>query len=155
MALQEAPDIPMPQALLFDVANSSFTFPVFSLQVEMPDHDAASEVYAKLLLLEGLGYPLWYPDLDQNLPQAYLDGGVNIGDVGYITGDGAFAFQFNVCADSMDAINVRGVPTNFAPWSVRSQDKAHYPAMRPPETVIKRGSVNQKNLQVHGMAQPS
>lgn len=121
----------------------------------MSGNDAASEVYANLLLLEGLGYPLWYPDLDQNLPQAYCDHGVNIGDVGNITGDGAFAFQFNVCMPAADAINVRGVPSNFVRWPISPQDKSYYPAMRPPETVIKRGSVNQRSLQVQGTAQPS
>ncbi|KIM79349.1 hypothetical protein PILCRDRAFT_48436, partial [Piloderma croceum F 1598] len=55
-----------------------------------------SEVYGRLLLLEKLGYPLWYPDLDENLSHEYRDQGIRIGDVGIITGAGQFDFQFNV-----------------------------------------------------------
>jgi hypothetical protein len=120
----------------------------------MSGYDAASEVYAKLLLLKGLGYPLWYPDLDQNLPQAYRDHGVNMGDVGIITGNGAFDFKFNVCTTPEDAVNVRGVPNNFEQWIVKSQDKYSFPPIRIPVTVITRGLVNQKSLQVQGTAQP-
>jgi len=116
--------------------------------------DSASEVYVKLLLLEGIGYPLWYPDPDQNLPQAYRDNGVSIGDVGNITADGAFDFKFNVCVDAGDAVNVRGVPTNFKCWGVGPHDKSDFPVMSPPETVIERGSVNQNSMQKHGMAKP-
>ncbi|KIM79237.1 hypothetical protein PILCRDRAFT_36666, partial [Piloderma croceum F 1598] len=50
----------------------------------------------RILLLEKLGYPLWYPDLDENLPATYREHGVRIGDVGIITEGGQFDFIFNV-----------------------------------------------------------
>jgi len=119
----------------------------------MSGGDAASEVYAELLLLERLGYPLWRPDLplDQNLPQAYLDHGVSIGDVGILTEEGAFKCKFNVCADAGDAMNTH----HFECWTVRPEDKFYFPAMLPPETVIKGGLILEKRIHSRGMTEPS
>jgi hypothetical protein len=103
----------------------------------MSSSDGASEVYGRLLLLEKLGYPLWYPDLDENLSNEYLDRGVSIGDVGIITGAGQFNFQFNVHEDNR-AIG------GFEPWPI--QEASSYPNMRGPKTVIKRGAVTQVDV---------
>jgi hypothetical protein len=123
----------------------------------MSSDDATSEIYAKLLLPKRLGYPLWYPDLplDQNLPQAYRKDGICIGDVGKITGEGAFEFKFNVCVDAGDPTNARGVPDRFERWAVGLEDKFYFPAMLPPETVIKGGLIIEKRMQSQGMIEPS
>jgi hypothetical protein len=130
------------------------TTPPPSSVAKMSGNDATSEVYAKHLLLERLGYPLWYPDLplDKNLPQGYRDDGVSIGDVGKITGDGAFEFKFNICADAGDPTNARGVPDHFERWAIVPEDRFYVPAMFPPETIIKRGSIIAKS---QGMIEPS
>jgi hypothetical protein len=95
----------------------------------MSSSDGASTIYANLLLLERLGYPLWYPDLDENLPVAYRDAGVRIGDVGSIT---QFEFYFNVYDGSR-------APSGFQPWE--ELDTSYSSNMRPQGTVMKRGSV--------------
>jgi hypothetical protein len=110
-------------------------------------------VYAKLLSLEREGYPLWHPDLDENLPQAYRDEGVDIGDIGNVTESGDFAFRFNIYLDSNHPINLNRVPDPFEPW-VKTQDRACFSHMWPPRTVRMRGSVNQKKVQVQGADQP-
>ena len=101
--------------------------------------DGASETYAELLLEERLGYPLWYPDLDHNLPQAYRDQGVCIGDIGKITGAGQFRYYFNVHNNSGISTDVIRPPNNHQLWE--RPLTSYYPDMRPPGTVIKRGSV--------------
>ncbi len=63
----------------------------------MPD-PRAHAIYTKLLLRRGHGYPLWIPESDYNLPDAYRDKGVSVGDLGILTDDGGFDFLFNVCA---------------------------------------------------------
>jgi hypothetical protein len=73
-----------------------------------------SEVYVRLLLPKRLGFPLWNPTPDSNLPAEYRNQGVSIGDVGIITSD-RFDFLFNICVPHDHPINnvVYGVPTDF------------------------------------------
>ncbi|KAK0435528.1 hypothetical protein EV421DRAFT_1716647 [Armillaria borealis] len=70
----------------------------------------------------GHGFPLWFPDLDSNLPAAYRASGTRVGDLGYITDDGGFAYLFNVCAPADDAINIGRVPPNFKPLAIPDYD---------------------------------
>lgn len=105
----------------------------------MSSSDGASEVYGKLLLLEKMGYPLWYPDLDENLSREYRDQGVRIGDVGSITGAGQFDFQFNV-HDENWALD------GFHPWP--PQDTSFFPNMRDAGAVITRGEVTEMKYKV-------
>ncbi|KAJ7038438.1 hypothetical protein C8F04DRAFT_1089199 [Mycena alexandri] len=75
---------------------------------------ADGQLYTKLLLCKGLGYPLWYPPPIDSLPYAYRQEGVQIGDVGYITPRGAFSFIFNICHGADHPINCHfGVPKGF------------------------------------------
>jgi hypothetical protein len=107
----------------------------------MSSSDGASDTYGKLLLMERLGYPLWYPDPDENLPREYRDEGVRIGDVGTITGAGQFAFYFNVHEDSC-AFNW------LQPWP--TQRSSRYSNARSRGNVIKRGSVTKRELTTDG-----
>jgi hypothetical protein len=104
----------------------------------MSSSDGASEVY-RLLLLEKLGYPLWYPDLDENLPGAYRDQGVRIGDVGIITGAGQFDFQFNIHDNDCPS-------AGFQPWA--PQRTSYFSNMRSAGTVITRGSVTKMDFKM-------
>lgn len=56
---------------------------------------AASQVYARQLLSQKLGYPLFVPEPNESLPDEYRARGVGIGDVGIIAPDGSFTFAFN------------------------------------------------------------
>ncbi|KAH0588260.1 hypothetical protein H2248_006968 [Termitomyces sp. 'cryptogamus'] len=66
-----------------------------------------SVVYARQLLPKRHGYPLWIPEpYGNSLP--YRTKGVRIGDVGYVTEDGAFETLFNVRASPSNLVNYRG-----------------------------------------------
>jgi hypothetical protein len=82
----------------------------------------AGEVYSQLLLPQRHGLPIWYPEPDDNLPLAYREGGVRIGDVGIIGPDGVFRFLFNIRAKPDDPINCYGVPHGFEPLTLEPQD---------------------------------
>ncbi|KAK0209500.1 hypothetical protein IW262DRAFT_1236450, partial [Armillaria fumosa] len=87
-------------------------------------------IYIPLMLGLGHGFPLWFPDMDTNLPAAYRVAGTQIGDLGYITDDGGFAYLFNVFASANDAINEGRVPPSFQPLvvprpSVRTWQETH------------------------------
>ncbi|KIY67977.1 hypothetical protein CYLTODRAFT_274994 [Cylindrobasidium torrendii FP15055 ss-10] len=58
----------------------------------MPD----SVTYRKQLYPLGHGYPLWCPAPSENLPTAYRDDGMRIGDVGLLTSGGGFDYLWNV-----------------------------------------------------------
>ena len=83
--------------------------------VDMTAEQSPSDIYARLLLPKKQGYPLWFPEPDENLPFEYHSVGVGIGDVGMITSDGAFDFLFNICRPANDPVNWLGVPNGFAP----------------------------------------
>ena len=51
-----------------------------------------SELYLRLMLQHGHGYPLYEPDPDPG----YRRTGVRVGDIGWVTPDGVFDFLFNV-----------------------------------------------------------
>jgi hypothetical protein len=78
---------------LYYILSFSSTFAALPLRsvIKMSGDDTASEVYAKRLLLEEVGYSLW--PLDQNVPQAYRDHGVSMDHVDKITGDGASKYK--------------------------------------------------------------
>ncbi len=77
--------------------------------------DRAPDIYVPFLITKGHGYPLWLPDPFSTLPPAYLRCGTQVGDLGYLTDDGGFAYLFNVCKDASDPINLNRVPPDFEP----------------------------------------
>jgi hypothetical protein len=79
----------------------------------------ASDVYARHLLPEGHGYPLWIPEPNDFLPEEYKALGTRIGDVGLLTTDGAFDYLFNVCRPADHPINLGRTPSNFEYVDVR------------------------------------
>ncbi len=79
-------------------------------------------VYTKLLLRRGHGYPLWIPEPDYSLPDAYRDKGVSVGDLGILTEDGGFDFLFNVCVEADDLVNQGHVPPQFEPLRIPQGD---------------------------------
>jgi hypothetical protein len=81
-----------------------------------------SEVYTRLLLPKGHGCPVWCPEPDENLPLAYRESGVRIGDVGRIDPDGGFDPLFNICVRGDDPINCDGVPDGFKQLVLESRD---------------------------------
>lgn len=109
----------------------------------MASSDAASKVYAEVLSVEGLGLPLWYPDLSRNLPAEYVAKGVSIGDVGIITGAGAFEFCFNVHDKGQLPAPYRA-PEGFQPWEPQGISDHR---MSAPGDVIKGGLVTQTSVE--------
>ncbi|KZP23666.1 hypothetical protein FIBSPDRAFT_664068, partial [Athelia psychrophila] len=83
-----------------------------------------SQVYARQLLPEKQGYPMYYPESPSNLPLEYRKRGVGIGDLGIILPDGSFDFVFNIFipwTGSEGEINCFGVPDGFVPLQLSPQ----------------------------------
>jgi len=74
-----------------------------------------NDVYASQLFPQRVGFALWVPAPNQNLPVRYQVEGIRIGDVGIITPEGSFSFIFNICVPRNDEINPRSLPEDFAP----------------------------------------
>ncbi|KAJ3765173.1 hypothetical protein FB446DRAFT_655606, partial [Lentinula raphanica] len=65
-----------------------------------------SEIYARMLLRRGKGYPLWEPkSQNARLPEIYKEKGVHIGDIGILTESGGFDYLFNVCHEATHPLN--------------------------------------------------
>ncbi|KAK6974355.1 hypothetical protein R3P38DRAFT_3133460 [Favolaschia claudopus] len=74
-----------------------------------------SEVYCGLMLRRKRGFPLYQPAPKSNLPTAYRENGVAIGDLGSITSEGIFDFYFNIFLPGDHPINGNRVPIGFVP----------------------------------------
>lgn len=94
--------LPVTPLHLYSMFRNAF---VSSSVPSQPAIPTDNEVYARLLLPKGNGFPIWNPEPDQNLPDEYRQNGIRIGDVGIINRDGRWDFLFNIC-DSP------GSPTN-------------------------------------------
>jgi hypothetical protein len=106
-----------------------------------------SENYARFLLAEKHGYPLWLPDSFANLPSDYRDKGVRIGDLGIITSDGGFDFVFNICLPPDDPVNLNRVPTGFRPLQLDdNRDIATVPHMHSRGCDISSSLVQMKDV---------
>ncbi|THV06077.1 hypothetical protein K435DRAFT_44087 [Dendrothele bispora CBS 962.96] len=81
----------------------------------IPLNQSDSNLYTRLLLPKGHGYPLWIPETDTNLPVEYRRYGTRIGDVGIVTDDGGFDYLFNICLPANDPVNKGRVPRDFEP----------------------------------------
>ncbi|KAF8991768.1 hypothetical protein BDQ17DRAFT_270246 [Cyathus striatus] len=78
---------------------------------------SSCEVYVESMFPLKKGYPLFFPQPDQNLPKEYRQKGVSHEDVGIITSDGAFDFLFNIWYSAQDPINPNDLPENFVSLS--------------------------------------
>ncbi|KAF8886953.1 hypothetical protein BD779DRAFT_542735 [Infundibulicybe gibba] len=106
-----------------------------------------AQVYAKQLLLRRHGYPLWVPEPYGNTV-TYRTKGVRIGDVGYVTPEGAFETLFNVRAAPEDPINERGVPEGFQQIAVAPEDLVHLPHFHQPGSVVTSASAKGRSCQM-------
>ncbi|KAJ7712806.1 hypothetical protein B0H16DRAFT_1899789 [Mycena metata] len=71
------------------------------------------DLYSRLLLATGNGYPLSYPQPSDDLPPECQERGLEIGDVGALSSDGSFNVFFNVRRPDHDPVNRFGVPAGF------------------------------------------
>jgi hypothetical protein len=96
-----------------------------------------SDVYARILGAQKIGYPLWFPEPFGG-PRGYETKGVSIGDLGFITSDGRFQFIFNIylARDDPSGIN-RNAPLGFEPLIFRQElESAPYPCHRPGDRIL-------------------
>jgi hypothetical protein len=121
---------------------------------------ADSQLYSRLLLPKGHGFPLFRPQPPEDLPNEYRTTGVSIGDVGVITVDGYFDVVFNICAPADSAVNSRGIPEGFEPLvlepgSIFTMGQHHEPGCDISSTNISKRRLDvdgglQDNLYVSG-----
>ncbi|KAH0832922.1 hypothetical protein J3R83DRAFT_11889 [Lanmaoa asiatica] len=105
--------------------------------------DSPQDIYVRHLLSHR-GYPLWMPEPSRRLPQDYLREGLRIGDVGVVVPEnGSFDVFFNICLPPEHPLHRRGVPDNFNPISLDSEDIDVFPSAEHPGRVIASPSVRQ------------
>jgi hypothetical protein len=103
----------------------------------------ASDVYARILLTKGIGYPLWIPEPSDYSPE-YEREGVSIGDVGVITFDGRFDFLFNVYLPSNHPNNELVPPAFQSLAETQRRAVITTPNIHSPGCVIASGSITRQ-----------
>ena len=116
---------------------------------QMASSVAADEVYARQLLPQKCGYPLFVPEPSTNSPPKFIERGVDFGDVGIIM-DGKFFFVFSVIASSDDPINHLGVPDAFRPFRLNERFFDRYPNMHKKGSELTSSSIKKHHTSVEG-----
>jgi hypothetical protein len=108
-----------------------------------------SDLYSRLLFPKGYGYPLFYPQPSDDLPEPARRNGTGIGDVGILTSDGSFDPIFNILRARDDPGNRFGVPPDFEQillvpeLEIRMQALYHLPGAD-----VSNTSVSKKRLDI-------
>ncbi|KAL0953120.1 hypothetical protein HGRIS_004389 [Hohenbuehelia grisea] len=108
---------------------------------------SASSTYARQLLGQKNGYPLWIPE-PHGPSSVYRSKGVRIGDVGYITQDGGFRPLFNIRAPASHPVNRRGVPEGFEQTSIDPENLNFSNLYYPPNSTV--ASINAERRSLSG-----
>ncbi|KAJ7735613.1 hypothetical protein DFH07DRAFT_753755, partial [Mycena maculata] len=109
---------------------------------------AGSDIYSRLLLPTGNGYPLFHPQPFDDLPEPARRTGTAIGDVGIVTSNGSFDPIFNILRAGDDPVNRFGVPLGFErlilrPNSIQEQMHEHLPGAH-----ISNSTINKRRLDI-------
>src|ERR1700759_405661 len=72
-----------------------------------------SHKYFNSMLECNAGYPLYEPQPEGGISMEHCRKGVQVGDVGIVTEDGAFDFLFNICSSQKESINPLDLPEDF------------------------------------------
>ncbi|KAK0489408.1 hypothetical protein IW261DRAFT_413233 [Armillaria novae-zelandiae] len=112
---------------------------------------SSREIYIRLLLQKEHGYPLWIPEPDGRLPEAYRGKGVRVGDVGILRNDGGFDYLFNACKPADNPINKGRIPEGFEP--IISADVREIETMHKRGSDIRSASVSRVEMSIGGAAE--
>ncbi|KAJ7618641.1 hypothetical protein FB45DRAFT_169939 [Roridomyces roridus] len=108
-----------------------------------------SQLYARLLLPRGHGYPLFHPQPYDDLWDIRSTG-TQIGDVGVVK-DGCFDVLFNICYPADHPINRRfnrGLPEGFEQLEVPPADIAPQVAYHPPGADVSNTRITKRRLDI-------
>ncbi|KAJ7618627.1 hypothetical protein FB45DRAFT_169771 [Roridomyces roridus] len=107
-----------------------------------------SNLYSRLLLSKGHGYPLFGPQPFDDLPPDSRRLGTQIGDVGVVTADGSFDVIFNICRSADDPLNRFGVPERFEQVRIGPGDIASRPQYHRPGSDVSNTRISKRRLDV-------
>ncbi|KAF8639367.1 hypothetical protein AX17_001556 [Amanita inopinata Kibby_2008] len=97
------------------------------------------KIYTRLMAKVNHGNPLYFPGPSQEHHSEYRKRGVDIGDVGFVTSHGAFAFVFNICLPQDHPINPPKLPAGFEVFKFQRSTSQIYE----PRTHLASQGVNQ------------
>ncbi|KAL0959363.1 hypothetical protein HGRIS_014617 [Hohenbuehelia grisea] len=116
----------------------------------------ASQVYARNLMTEREGYPVWHPTPGDHLPEDYKAHGIFIGDVGLIKENGTLDVLFNIFHPLSHPIN-SVVPQGFQsldPSTYSSRDFESYPTAYSAPTLKYSKKIRAFQVGITGEASP-
>ncbi|KAJ7469872.1 hypothetical protein B0H11DRAFT_1392313 [Mycena galericulata] len=108
-----------------------------------------SQLYSRLLLPKGHGYPLFHPQPYDDLWEIRKTG-TEIGDVGVVK-DGCFDVIFNICCAADHQINRRfdrGLPEGFEQLQLSPGDLAPHASYHPPGADISNTRITKRRLDI-------
>ncbi|KAJ6561951.1 hypothetical protein B0H19DRAFT_902447, partial [Mycena capillaripes] len=97
----------------------------------------------------GEGWALFHPTPSDDLPEEARKAGLQIGEVGVITDDGAFDPIFNIRLAADDPANRYGVPAGFEQVPSRPNDIRIRLLCHPPGAVLSSATVKKTRLDLH------
>ncbi|KAJ7752588.1 hypothetical protein B0H16DRAFT_1317279 [Mycena metata] len=104
-------------------------------------------LYSALLFTRRQGYPLFQPQLYDDLPDERMRNGVCIGDVGIVTRPGGFDPIFNILHDAGDnVVNPWGVPEDFGRLRLDDRDIAWQQLRYPAGSDVSNSAINKRRV---------
>ncbi|KAJ6478122.1 hypothetical protein C8R47DRAFT_944930, partial [Mycena vitilis] len=98
----------------------------------------------------GKGYPLFQPQLSDNLAEDYKKTGVQIGDVGVVSRSGSFNPIFNILSEPGDRlVNRFGVPEQFEQLNLGEHDIDWRELLHPPGADISNTTLNKRRVDLN------
>ncbi|KAJ7096075.1 hypothetical protein C8R44DRAFT_813124 [Mycena epipterygia] len=111
------------------------------------------DLYSRLLLPKGHGYPLSHPQPFDDLPAESRTKGTEIGDVGVLTPNGSFDVFFNICRESDDPVNRFGVPYGFETVDLVPGDVASMASYHRSGSHVSNTTISKRRLDVNAGVQ--
>jgi hypothetical protein len=114
-----------------------------------------NEIYSRYMLPLGHGFAPYVPEPGDELPAAYKQDGVDIGDILILLPDGGYDYLFNCTLPSNHPKNEQGVPANYQHFKIKPRNRRFIPNQHLADVPISSSGSQQTEIRVNAAVEAS